>query len=323
MTSPLWRQIQRQNFRDWRKLFEFLKIDEELELKLLKEPRFTLNLPQRLALKIKKNTLDDPLFRQFVALKDETITNPAFKDDPVDDKLFKRKGRLLHKYQGRALLVTSGACAMHCRYCFRQNFDYGGDVYSFDEELEIIKNDNSLTEIILSGGDPLSLSNESLKKLIDEIESIKHVKRIRFHTRFPIGIPERIDEGFLDIIAKTSLQVWFVIHCNHPNELDEDIFLFLKKLQKLGVPILNQSVLLKGVNDDFKTQKTLLEMLVNQGILPYYLHQLDLVQGASHFEADQEECKKMIESLRSALPGFAVPKYVKEIAFAANKTLIN
>lgn len=323
MTACLWRQVQRQNFRDLSELITFLEIDESSREKLLNNPSFSLNLPRRLASKIQKNNINDPILRQFVALKEETLFDPSFKEDPVNDKAFKKKGRLLHKYQGRALLVTTGACAMHCRYCFRKNFDYGGDTYFFDDELSIIKDDDTIKEIILSGGDPLSLSNQALKKLINDLEGIPHIKRLRFHTRFPIGIPERIDDEFLAILASTRFQVWIVIHTNHPNELDDDVLLALKKVLKLGIAILNQSVLLKGVNDSFDVLKKLFENLVDNGILPYYLHQLDPVQGAMHFEVPRSEGLFIIEQLKASLPGFAVPKYVQEIPFAPNKVTLH
>lgn len=319
MSAPLWRQVQKQNFKDVDQLCDFLEMDNSLREKLVKRSAFSLNLPKRLALKIQKNTLDDPILRQFVAFNEESFINPSFKEDPVNDEAFRKKGRLLHKYQGRALLVTTGACAMHCRYCFRKNFEYGG-MPSFEEELKILKEDSSISEIILSGGDPLSLSNENLKKLIAELESIDHLKRLRFHTRFPIGIPERIDDEFLELLKNTRFQVWFVIHCNHFLELDDDVLASLKKIMMLGVPVLNQAVLLKDVNDNFECLKTLFETLTNHGILPYYLHQLDPVQGAMHFEVSIQEGLKLIERLKGHLPGYGVPKYVQEIPFASSKT---
>jgi EF-P beta-lysylation protein EpmB len=218
------------------------------------------------------------------------------------------------------LLICTSACAMHCRYCFRQNFDYETENKGFAEELAMIAEDSSLHEILLSGGDPLSLSNTSLKALIEALAKIPHLKRLRFHTRFPIGIPERIDDEFLDILEKTRFQTWFVIHTNHPQELDKDIFQALKKVQKLGIPVLNQTVLLKGVNDNLETLKKLCETLVDQGILPYYLHQLDRVQGSHHFEVAEERGHELIEELLKEIAGYAVPKYVREISGEPSKT---
>lgn len=318
-----WRQIQRTNFTHWEKLADFLELNSVQRKEILQKSRFVLNLPLRLAQKIEKGNLEDPILKQFLpTLKEQTIS-PNFISDPVGDQTFRKGGsRFLSKYEGRVLLITTGACAMHCRYCFRQNFDYEKGDRSFQEELQEIRADPSIKEVILSGGDPLSLSDQHLKTLIFSLKEISHVKRIRFHSRFPLGIPERIDEGFLSLIEQVSQQVWFVIHCNHPKELDMDIFSHLKKLQKLGVILLNQSVLLRGVNDDLETLKILSETLVDHGIFPYYLHQLDRVQGAAHFEVAKEKGMELIEGLRKCLSGYAVPHYVQEIAGEMSKTPI-
>ena len=315
----MWRAIQRQSFTDWKKLVDYLQWEEPLCSLVLPNPRFPLNLPIRLAEKIEKNTLEDPVLRQFLPLKEETERRPLFLLDPVGDVPSRKAKKLLHKYAGRALLVTTSACAMHCRYCFRQNFDYATQDKGFEEELQLIRADPSLTEILLSGGDPLSLSNATLQQLITDLSAIPHLKRLRFHTRFPIGIPERIDEAFLNILSSTRLQVVFIIHCNHARELDEDILNALKRIQRLGIPILNQSVLLKGVNDDVQTLHSLFETLANHGILPYYLHQLDKVQGAAHFEVDEAAGLRLMEELSTLSAGYALPKYVKEVAGLPSK----
>jgi EF-P beta-lysylation protein EpmB len=318
----LWRQILRQNFRELEPLATFLELNQEQRDQLLSKPRFSINIPLRLAEKMQKGSLDDPLVKQFLPSTNETLVSPAFFSDPVSDAHFRKSPKLLHKYDGRALLVCTSACAMHCRYCFRQNFDYDQEDKSFDEELKLVAADSSITELILSGGDPLSLSDLSLQNLFDKIQLIPHIKRVRFHTRFPIGIPERIDESFINLIRSLKTQVWFVIHVNHPNELDQEIFSRLKELQKIGCVILNQSVLLKGVNDDVTSLKTLFETLVNHGVLPYYLHQLDRVQGAAHFEVETDKGMWLIKELAKQLPGYAIPKYVREVAGELNKTPI-
>jgi lysine 2,3-aminomutase len=309
---PLWRKILRQNFTNVQELASFLDIShlvDELHL----EPEFILNLPRRLAAKIEKGSLTDPLFLQFVPLQKETRIHPDFSEDPVADSQFVKVGSLLQKYQARVLLVTTSACAMHCRYCFRKNFGYETKEKNFTQELDLIRNDPSLEEVILSGGDPLSLSDAKLQSLLEEIERIPHIKRIRFHTRFPMGIPERIDTSFLALLENLKKQCLFVIHANHPREFDEDIWLALKKIQRLGIPLLCQTVLLKGINDSVQTQQALFSLLTNHGVLPYYLHQLDQVQGASHFEVSKEEGLQIIQSLQALLPGYAIPKYVKEV----------
>lgn len=321
MQRPIsWREIQRQNFTSCESLIDFLELDEEQQKQVDLNPRFPLNLPLRLAKKMAKGSLNDPLVRQFLPLKEEAKIVPGFTLDAVQDGRFRKAKRLLHKYEGRALLLTTGACAMNCRFCFRRNFDYQENENFFEEELKAIEHDSSISEVILSGGDPLSLSNEKLGQLLEALARIPHLKRVRFHTRFPIGIPERIDEGFLELLRNSPLQIFFLIHCNHPNELDEEIFAALKKIQKLGIPVLNQNVLLKGVNDDAATLKRLMQLLVDHGIMPYYINQLDRVEGAAHFEAEEREGRALIATLARSLSGYAVPRYVREIPGNAQKT---
>lgn len=321
MNIPLWREIQKQNFTLLEELATFLNLDAPKLALLLKAPRFPLNLPRRLAEKIEKNNLDDPLLRQFVPLLEESMPS-TFPLDPVQDARFRKNPKLLHKYASRALLLVTSACAMHCRFCFRQHFPYEREEKGYEKELEQIADDPSLKEIILSGGDPLSISNAQLEKLVTDLSNIPHLRRLRFHTRFPIGIPERIDEGFLKLLSKTRLQTWFILHCNHASELDTDVLDAMKKISKLGVPVLCQTVLLKGVNDSLEALKTLAEKLVDHGIAPYYLHQLDQVQGAAHFEVKEEEGKNLIQALSSGLSGYGLYRYVKEIPGESGKTPI-
>ena len=314
-----WRQIQKQNFTDWKKLAAFLQIDTD---HILQRPRFSLNLPLRLAQKIKKNTPNDPILRQFLPTKEELKLTPGFATDAVGDGPARKAKKLLHKYKGRALIVCTSACAMNCRFCFRQKFPYETEEKSFEDEIAAIAADPSISEIILSGGDPLSLSDKTLQSLISSLDKIPHLKRLRFHSRFPIGIPERIDASFLNLLKSTRLQVVFIIHCNHPSELDTEVIAALKKIQFLGIPILNQSVLLKGVNDSVATLKTLVEKLVDNGIMPYYLNQLDRVEGAAHFEVEVEKGMALLKQLASEVSGYAIPRYVQEIAGEPGKTTL-
>lgn len=319
---PTWRQIQKNNFTKWEKLLAFLEIEGDQTGRVLKKSPFPLNLPYRLAAKIKKGTLEDPILKQFLPLVDEQIERENFSNDPVGDNKVLCSPKLLHKYYGRLLLVATSACAMHCRYCFRRHFDYAVQTKDFEREIDLIRSDASIKEVILSGGDPLSLSNEVLSKLISQLSDISHVTKLRFHTRFPIGIPERIDSEFVSMLATTRLRVWFVIHCNHPQELDSDLFSALRRLQREGIVILNQSVLLAGVNDNLDTLRELFECLVDGGVVPYYLHQLDRVAGSSHFEVPIEKGKRLVEQLRRLLPGYAVPRYVQEIEGEPYKVII-
>jgi len=319
---PLWRQVQRENFTRFEPLADFLELSQELRRKILQRPAFPLNIPKRLAAKIAKNTLHDPILRQFVPLEEELLPFPGFVSDPVGDEKVRRSKKILHKYQGRALIVATSACAMHCRFCFRQKFPYETEEKRFDEELGYIRENTSLSEIILSGGDPLSLSDGALANLLGALDAIPHVKRIRFHTRFPIGIPERLDASFLDLLASVSKQIFFIIHCNHPKELDEDVTTALKKVQYLGIPVLNQSVLLAGVNDNERTLLALSEALLEAGISPYYLHELDQVEGAGHFSVPTERGKELIRYLQENLSGFGVPRLAREISGQPSKTFI-
>lgn len=306
----------------WEKLANFLELSTADRARIDLKPNFTLNLPLRIANKIEKQNLQDPLLCQFLPLLDEKFEHPSFVQDPTSDISFCKTSKLLQKYPGRALLLCTSACAMHCRYCFRQNFDYDTSGGLFENELEIIAKDSSLKEIILSGGDPLSLSNQTLQELLSKLAAIPHIKRIRFHSRFPIGIPERIDNEFVNILKAFPLQIWFVLHANHPKELDEDVLAAVAHLRKIGVVVLNQSVLLKGVNDSVNTLKELCERLVDHGVLPYYLHQLDPVSGTSHFHVPIEEGKRLISEIRKVLSGYAIPTYAAEIVGESSKTAL-
>jgi EF-P beta-lysylation protein EpmB len=319
MELSTWKSLLRLNITSTEALACYLELSDLQREQLSLKPSFVPNVPIRLAQKMAKGSLDDPLVLQFLPLSKESIANPAFCKDPVGDALSRKEACLLHKYEGRVLLICTSACAMHCRYCFRQNFSYEVKNRLFSAELEAIKKDPSIREVILSGGDPLSLPDHLLQGLFEELEAIPHVTKLRFHTRFPIGIPERIDASFLHALSYFKKQIYFVIHSNHPRELDEDIFARLAALRRAGCILLNQSVLLKGVNDDVTTLQTLCELLVDNGILPYYLHQLDRVEGAGHFEVQEEEGIRLIRELAKRLPGYAVPRYVREIAGEPNK----
>ena len=207
---------------------------------------------------------------------------------------------------------------MNCRFCFRQNYPYSIEK-ELKNEIEVIEKDPSIYEVILSGGDPLSLSDQKLEKLIEKLDNIPHLKILRFHSRFPVGIPERITEDLVKILKNSRLQIFFIIHTNHPEELDHDLFNFLKKM---NVPLLSQTVLLRGINDNIETLYNLFLKLSSNGIIPYYLHQLDKVKQASHFEVSIKKGKQLIKELRTLLPGYAVPNYVHEIPHKFHKSVL-
>ena len=319
----LWRQKQKESFTNLDTLIDFLELDQH-NRSLISKNHFPLLLPRRLAEKIAKNRLDDPIALQFIPQAAEAHNPPGYLLDPVHDRSFQKCSKLLHKYDGRALIVATGACAMHCRYCFRKNFDYGASTPDeIQEAIDYVKKTPSLHEVILSGGDPLSLSDRALSLILEELDAIPHVQIIRFHTRFPVGIPERITDSFIEILKKSSKQIVFIVHINHPKECDKDLFTALKKVGELNIPLLCQTVLLKGVNDDKKTLKELFLLLISHGVLPYYLHQLDRVTGSSHFEVVEEKGLALIEALRRELPGYAIPEYVLEIAGEPYKSPIS
>lgn len=307
-----WKQVQKTNFTSMQRLADFLELSERNRDVLITRKDFPVNVPLRLARKMRKNTLEDPLFKQYVTTSRELIREKGYSQDPVEDKGFCKTPKLLQKYRGRALLVCTQACAMHCRFCFRQNFPYAPLQSRFDREIAYIASDPTIKEIILSGGDPLSLPDRYLGDLCHRLASISHVQIIRFHTRFLIGIPERITNALLSVLPK-NIQIYFAIHMNHPLELDVDVIKACKALQREGVQLLSQTVLLRGVNDSVAILQELFFGLARIGVIPYYLHQLDPIVGAGHFFVGKEKGIALIKGLQKCLPGYAVPKYVEEI----------
>jgi EF-P beta-lysylation protein EpmB len=265
----------------------------------------------------------DPLLRQVLPLDAECDDVEGFTVDAVGDQAARRAPGLLHKYAGRALLIATGSCAVHCRYCFRRHYAYGEEPRRLDEwqaPLDVIAEDTSLSEVILSGGDPLMLTDARLDQLISRIAATRHIRRLRVHSRLPIVLPNRVTAGLIDLLRNhSSLTPIMVVHANHPAEVVGDCAEALKRLVTSGIPTLNQAVLLRGVNDDAETLITLSERLVNLGVMPYYLHQLDRVQGTAHFEVSDKRACELVAALRARLPGYAVPRLVREVAGADSK----
>lgn len=266
---------------------------------------------------------NDPLLKQILPIQLETKFHPDYHDDPVGDLQKNPTPSLIHKYQGRVLLMASPKCDIHCRYCFRRHFPYEQQINQrhWQIALETIQADSSIHEVILSGGDPFSLSEVALVNLIEQIEAIAHIQTLRIHTRTPIVAPSKAPQNALLEWAKQSrLNKVMVVHCNHANELSAKTAGLLKLYKERGFHLLNQSVLLKDVNDSSDTLAELSHALLKQGVLPYYLHQLDKVQGASHFEVTDDIALQIHETLRKTLPGYLVPKLVREIAGEPYKT---
>jgi EF-P beta-lysylation protein EpmB len=287
---------------------------------------FALRVPAGFVRRMRRGDPHDPLLRQVLPLGDELLETPGYTADPLAEGAARRAPQLLHKYQGRALLITTEACAIHCRYCFRREFPYSvpeprvGARWS--EALEVIAQDPSIEEVILSGGDPLSLSDARLTQLTDALARIGHVKRIRVHTRQPIVLPSRVDAGLLAWLRGIRLPTVMVLHANHPNELDGDVRAACADLRSAGVTLLNQSVLLRGVNDDADTLQRLSVALVEAGVLPYYLHLPDRVRGTAHFDVDERAAVGLVDELTRRLSGYLVPRLVREIPGAPSKTAI-
>jgi len=276
---------------------------------------FPLRVPQHYINKMRYGDAADPLLRQVFPFLDEEIQVEGFITDPVGDNLALTSPGILQKYDGRALLVTTGACAIHCRYCFRRHFPYGDSnplASQWQQSLTALQNDETLNEVILSGGDPLVLNDKKLAKLISDIEQIPHIKRLRIHTRLPVVLPERIDNHLLSWIVNTRLNVIMVIHANHANEIDNDVAKALEQLRQSGCQLLNQAVLLKGVNDSAEQLIKLSERLSDVNVIPYYLHLLDPVAGASHFDVADKTGIELIVEIRKKLPGYLVPRLVRE-----------
>ena len=287
--------------------------------------QFPLFAPRGFVARMRPGDANDPLLRQVLPRPEELSEAAGFVTDPVGDHAAVRQPGLLQKYRGRVLLIASGTCAVHCRYCFRRNFPYDAAPRSIEDwrpAIDEIAADATIHEVILSGGDPLMLVDAALAQLVEQIAAIPHVRRLRVHTRLPIVVPERVTDRLIVMLSKSRLTPIVVVHANHANELDEHVANSLAKLADAGIVLLNQAVLLAGVNDTAEAQAALCERLVDLHVMPYYLHQLDRVNGAAHFEVPVEAGRHIIRQLRERLPGYAVPRYVQEVAGAANKTIL-
>lgn len=287
--------------------------------------QFPLRVPQSYVDKMRYGDANDPLLRQVFPLIDEGYQAEGYHADPVGDHLAVTSPGILQKYQGRALLLTTGACAIHCRYCFRRHFPYSDSnplSSQWQQSVEQLTADKAISEVILSGGDPLSLHDDKLAKLVADLAEIPHLKRLRIHTRLPVVLPERINASLLDWLQATRLKVVMVIHANHANEIDRHAEQALAKLKRANCQLLNQTVLLKGINDSVESLSALSERLNDVDVMPYYLHLLDKVAGAQHFDVNQQRAVKLVDQLRKVLPGYLVPRLVREQQGEASKTVI-
>ncbi len=320
-----WQQQLSTAFTNINDLCRYLELSSPENLSPAAAINFPLRVPYSFVARMEKGNSDDPLLKQVLPIQDEMRYFPGFSTDPVGDLAAITEVGVIHKYHGRALFIMTGSCAINCRYCFRRNFPYSEFQLSKQKQQQAIaylNNNPEISEIILSGGDPLLLSDNKLAELFGQLEAIPHLKRIRIHSRLPIVLPARITSEFIDVLKQSSKQVVLVVHCNHANELNAEVKTACDRIRASGIALLNQAVLLKGVNDCAVQLQSLSEKLFSFGVLPYYLHLLDKAQGAGHFEVSETEATALMQQIQATLPGYLVPKLAREEAGAASKTLI-
>lgn len=325
--APLaWQHALREAFSRPADLLDFLQLDPALpSLDFDRLQHFPLRVPRGYAARMRKQDPCDPLFLQVWPGAAEALTVPGFVRDAVGDLPAAVGDGVIHKYHGRALLISTGACAIHCRYCFRRHFPYSDSLAArghWRGALDRLAGDDSLSEVILSGGDPLSLSDERLGELLDALPRIPHLRRVRIHTRQPIVLPERINEPLLKLLAALPLDKAMVVHANHARELDGSVQRACAELRGAGWMLLNQSVLLAGINDTTDALAALHERLFSFGVLPYYLHVMDRVEGAAHFEVDEARAVTLMRELARRSPGYLVPRLAREVPGEPAKTWI-
>ena len=319
-----WQALWRQAIRDPRELLSLLGLQAEAAIVSADAAaRFPLRVPRGFAARMRHGDPHDPLLRQVLPRVEEERVVPGFSPDAVGDAAARAGRGLLHKYQGRALLVATGSCAVHCRYCFRRHFPYGEETTAADgwrESLEFLAAHPEIDEVLLSGGDPLSLATPKLAEFTRGLARLPHIRRLRLHTRLPVVLPERVDDELLAWLGSQPWPVAIVLHANHANELDDAVARACSRLRGTGAQLLNQSVLLRGVNDEVDTLAALSARLFEIGVLPYYLHQLDRVSGTAHFEVDDDRARSLWTELHRRLPGYLLPRLVRETAGEAGKS---
>lgn len=319
-----WRIAWRQAVTDPRELLDRLGLAHETARLLPSgDTGFPLRVPEGFLSRMRHGDANDPLLRQVLPGVAELLDAPGFGADAVGDRAASRAPGVIHKYRGRVLLIATGACAVNCRYCFRRHFPYGEELAARDRwrvALAYIAGHPDIEEVILSGGDPLALTTARLTEFTDALANIPHVRHLRIHTRLPVVLPERVDDELLGWLGRLPWPTALVIHANHGNEIDDSVRHGLRALRDAGVTLLNQSVLLRGVNDDAETLAELSRRLYAAGVLPYYLHLLDRVRGTAHFEVAEDRARQLHKQLLASLPGYLVPRLVREIAGESSKT---
>jgi len=325
ITQTNWQTHLSQAITSVDELLSIVQLDRS-KLGVIVPDNFGLRVPRGFVAKMQPGKADDPLLLQVLPTLQEQIPVSGYIQDPLNENEQNPIKGLLHKYESRVLLTITGACAIHCRYCFRQHFDYGANLPSSKEQAAIVDyvaRCPEVNEVILSGGDPLSISNRRLFAWLDCLEALEQLTTIRLHTRLPLVIPERIDEALLERLQASRCQIVMVIHCNHANEIDAHTARYLQALKSAGVTLLNQTVLLAGINDTVAIQVALSQRLFAAGVLPYYLHVLDKVAGAAHFDLSEPQAVELYWHLLAKLPGYLVPKLVRELPDRPFKTPID
>lgn len=320
---PAWRRAMADAVSDPAELLELLDLPRELLPAARRSARaFGLRVPRGYLARMRPGDPADPLLLQVLPLGRELDEVPGFGEDPLAEGAAALRPGVLQKYRGRVLLVVTGACAVHCRYCFRRHFPYAESSpgrAGWGEALDAIAADPGIREVILSGGDPLSVPDERLAELAGRLAEIPHVERLRLHTRDPVVLPERVDDGLLGWLGATRLQTVVVVHTNHAREIDATVRGAFDRLRQAGATLLNQSVLLAGVNDSADALAELSQALFRAGALPYYLHLLDPVRGAAHFDVPEERARRLVGEVAARLPGYLVPRLVREVPGAPAK----
>lgn len=322
-SSLSWQKKLAQGFSTSRELLKFLELPEQEAV--LAEQQFPSRIPLSFAQRMQKGNPNDPLLLQVLALPQEQDEAAGYELDPLQEYKTNQLKGLIHKYHGRVLLTLTGICAVNCRYCFRRHFPYQDNNpgrTGWDEVMQYIIKDNTITEVILSGGDPLLASNVVIAQLIKKLEAIPHVHTIRIHTRIPIVFPERMDQELIDLLSSTRLNKVVVLHSNHAQELDEQVGSICAQLRQSGCHLLNQSVLLAGINDEASILVALSQRLFSYGVIPYYLHLLDKVKGAAHFDVPLPQAKALHQQIQTMLPGYLVPRLAREEPSQRSKTLL-
>ena len=283
------------------------------------EEVFPLRVPESYLRRIRSGDPTDPLLRQVLPVAEEDVVTAGYSRNPLHEN--QKPPGLLRKYRNRVLLIAAASCPIHCRYCFRRHFPYHPSL-NHEQALDAIGSDRDIHEVILSGGEPFTLSNSKLALLISRLAAMEHLRRLRIHSRVPVVQPERMDSGLLQALRGWRKPCTLVMHCNHPQEMDAAVASGLQRLQGIGIMLLNQAVLLRGINDNLAVQRELWQELFAAGVLPYYLHLPDKVQGTAHFAVSETRGRRIINGLRASLPGYLVPRLVREEPGGSGKCVV-